>query len=70
MKEDQNITFIKSCKKENLVPTFTKVNLSINSRSYKLRYDISKLIIQTELENKHHEKRKLRTEILSIGIEL
>lgn len=70
MKEDQNITFIKSCKKENLVPTFTKVNLSINSRSYKLRYEISKLIIQTELENKHHEKRKLRTEILSIGIEL
>ena len=70
MKEDQNITFIKSCQKENLVPTFTKVNLSINSRSYKLRYEISKLIIQTELENKHHEKRKLRTEILSIRIEL
>lgn len=70
MKEDQNITFIKSCQKENLVPTFTKVNLSINSRSYKLRYEISKLIMQTELENKHHEKRKLRTEILSIGIEL
>ena len=70
MKEDQNITFMKSCKEENLVPTFTKVNLSINSRSYKLRYEISKLIIQTELENKHHEKRKLRTEILSIGIEL
>lgn len=70
MKEDQNITFIKSCQKENLVPTFTKVNLSINSRSYKLRYEISKLIMQTELENKHHEKRKLRTEILSIRIEL
>ena len=46
MKEDQNITFIKSCKKENLVPTFTKVNLSINSGSYKLKCEISKLIMQ------------------------
>lgn len=46
MKEDQNITFIKSCKKENLVPTFTKVNLSINSGSYKLKCKISKLIMQ------------------------
>ena len=46
MKEDQNITFIKSCKKENLVPTFTKVNLSINSGSYKLKCEISKLNMQ------------------------
>ena len=46
MKKDQNITFIKSCKKENLVPTFTKVNLSINSGSYKLKCEISKLIMQ------------------------
>lgn len=61
---------IKSCKKENLVPTFTKVNLSINSGSYKLKCEISKLITQTEWEYKHHEKRKLRAEILSIGIEL
>ena len=34
MKVDQNIKFIKSCKKEHLVPTFAKVNLSITSGSY------------------------------------
>ena len=31
---------------------------------------ISKLIMQTELDNKHHEKRKLRKEIRSTGIKL
>ena len=57
MKVDQDIKFIKSCKKEHLVPTFAKVNLSIKSGSYKLKCKILKLIMQTELENKHHENR-------------
>ena len=70
MKADQDIKFTKSCKKEHLVPTFAKVKLSMKSGSYKLDSKISKLIIQTELENKHHEKRKLRKEISSIGIKL
>ena len=70
MKVDQDIKFIKPCKKEHLVPKFAKVNLSIKSRSSKLKCKISKLIMQTELENKHHEKRKLRKEIHPIEIEL
>ena len=68
MKVDQGIKFIKFCKKEHLVPPLSKVNLSIKSGSYKLKCKISKLIMQTELENKHHEKRKLRKEICYIGI--
>ena len=70
MKVDQDIKFIKSCKKEHLVPTFAKVNLSVKSGSYKLKCKISKLIMQTELDNKHHEKRKLRKEIRSTGMKL
>ena len=60
MKAAQEIKFTKSCKKEHLVPTFAKVNLSIKSGSYELNCKISKLIMQKELDNKHHEKRKLR----------
>ena len=70
MKVDQGIKFIKFCKKEHLVPPFAKVNLSIKPGSYKLKCKISKLIMQTELENKHHEKRKLRKEISSTGMKL
>ena len=70
MKVNHDIKFIKSCKKEHLVPTVAKVNLSIKSGSFKLKCKISKLIMQTELENKHHEKRKLRKDIRSLGIRL
>ena len=35
MKVDQDIKFIKSCKKEHLVPRFAKINLYIKSGSYK-----------------------------------
>ena len=70
MKVDQDIKFIKSCEKEHLVPTFAKFNLSIKSGSYKLKCKISKLMMQTELENKHQEKRKLRKEIRSSRIKL
>ena len=60
MKAAQEIKFTKSCKKEHLVPTFAKVNLSIKSGSYELNFKISKLIMQTELDNKDHVMRKLR----------
>ena len=70
MKVDQDIEFIKPCKKEHLVPRFAKINLYIKSGSYKLKFKISKLIMQTKLDNKHHEKRKMREERRSVGIRL
>ena len=42
----------------------------MKSGSYMLKFEISKLIMQTKLDNKHHEKRKLRKEIRSVGIKL
>ena len=70
MKVDQDIKFIKPCKKEDVVLTFAKVNLSIKSGSSKLKCKISKLIMQTEFGNKHHEKRTLRKEIRPTEIKL
>ena len=37
MKVRADIKFIKSCKNENLIPTFSKVNLAIKSDSKKLK---------------------------------
>ena len=37
MKVQTDIRFIKSCKKENLIATFAKVNLAIKNGSRKLK---------------------------------
>ena len=37
MKVKADIKFAKSCKKENLTPTFTKVNLAIKNGSGKIK---------------------------------
>ena len=70
MKLNADIKFIKSCKKENLIPTFAKVNVSIKSGSYKLKRQIARLIMNAELQNKHIQKRKLKKEIKKICTEL
>ena len=45
MKLKADITYIKSCKKEEVTPTFAKVNLSIKSGTYKLKKKIAKLVM-------------------------
>ena len=65
-----DIKFIKTCKKERLIPTYAKVNMSITNATHKLRRKISLLVMNTELENKYSEKRKLKKEIKKICIDL
>ena len=65
-----DIVYIKSCKKENLIPSFAKVNLSIKSGGYKLKKKVAKLLMDTELQDKHYQIRKIRNEIRSIAISL
>ena len=48
-----NIAFIKLCKKDQLIPTFTKVSLSIRNGTYKLERKIARLVMKTELQNKY-----------------
>ena len=57
------IAFTKLCKKEQLIPTFAKVNVSIRNGTCKLKRKIAHLVMVTELQNKHREKRKLRKDI-------
>ena len=61
-----DIGFIKLCKKTQLIPTFANVNASIGNRKYRLKRKVSRLVMQTELQNKHREKRKLRKDNQSI----
>ena len=63
-----DIAFIKLCKKEQLIPTFAKVNVSIQNDTYKLKRKIARLVMETVLQNKHREKRKLRKDIRSINM--
>ena len=50
-------------KKEQLTPTFTKVKLSIKNADKKLQVEIAKLSMETELQDKHHAKRKMKIAI-------
>ena len=56
MKLNTNIKFIKQWKKENLIATLAKVSVSIKSGSYKLKRKIARLVMNTELQNKHIQK--------------
>ena len=63
-----DIAFIKLCKKEQFIPLFAKVNVSIQNDTYKLKRKIARLVMETVLQNKHREKRKLRKDIRSINM--
>ena len=70
MKVQVDRKFIKSCKKENLAPVFAKVNLVIKCGSRKLKLHLARIIMECEMENKHHEKNKLKKEIVAISNQL
>ena len=59
MKVSADIRYIKTCKKEQLMPTLA----FLNNVSFKLRKKIAGLIMEAEMKNKHLEKRKLRKEM-------
>ena len=61
-----DIRFIKSCKNENIIPAFAKVNLSVKHGNYKLQLRTTRIVMETELQNKHREKSKLKKEIKNI----
>ena len=63
-----DIAFVKLCKKEQVIPTFAKVNVSIRSGAYKLKRKIACLVMEAELEKKHREKCKLRKDIRSTNV--
>lgn len=55
-----NIKFMRTCQKEYLVPTFAN---TIRHRSKKLKAKISRFILETELQSKYEQKKKIRKKI-------
>ena len=66
----KDINFIKTCKKEDLLPTFAKVKLAIKSGNKKIQQKIATITLNTELQQKHHEKGKLKREIRQLSMKL
>ena len=65
-----DIVCIKSCKKEDLIPTFAKVNLANKIAGYKLKKKVVKPVMVTELQDKHYQILKIRKELRTIAISL
>ena len=55
-KVNEDIKFIKICKKEDLLPKFAKIQLSVRSGSMKLKRKIARLITKVELQSKDLER--------------
>ena len=70
MKIEADISFIKACKAEQLIPTFTKVKLSIKSANRKLQYTMARLVMEGEIKDKHNSKKKLKNIIRSLTFDL
>ena len=70
MKVTADIKFIKLCKVEKIIPTFAEVNLSIKSGSRKLKLRIARLMMESGIQSKHLEKKKLKKELRLACIQL
>ena len=68
IKLQEDIKFVKPCKQENLIPTFANVKLAIKPGKTKLKKKITRLILETELQNKYFEKRKLKKDVTEVNI--
>ena len=63
MKVQVDIKFIKLCKQENLIPTFANIELSLKLSNGKLKKCIARIVMETEIQNKHREKKSFKKEI-------
>ena len=68
MKINADIKYIKSCKKEELIPRVAKVNLALKNWTTRLKKKIAKLVMEAELQNKHTERKARKKELRSISV--
>ena len=54
MKLKADIIYIKSCKKEESIPDFAKVNLALKSGRFKIKKKIAKLVMEAEIQDKQY----------------
>ena len=65
-----DIDFIIKCKREGLILTFASVKLAIRHGIQRLRRNIARKIMESELQHKHIEKRKIKNKILETTLNL
>ena len=70
MKIEADISVIKACKEEQLIPTFAKGKLSIKSANRELQYKMAKLVMEAELKDKHNSKKKLENILRRLTFDL
>ena len=70
MKLQADIKFIKTCKKEYLIPTLANVKLATRSGNKRLKLRLLRIIMEAEVQQKHREKSKVKKETRSIDISL
>ena len=61
-----DIKFIKCCNRDNLVPKFARISNGVVNNNKKLNGKVTSIIIKTELQKKHREKRDLLKEIKTL----
>ena len=66
-KISKDINLIKTYKIEDLIPTFAKL---IKSGNKKIQQKIARIIIIMKLQQKYHEKRKLKRDIIQLSMKL
>ena len=55
---------------EHLIPTFAKVNIGIKHEIPKLKVKVTYVFMQTEIQNKHDQKRKIKKDMRDIKFKL
>ena len=65
-----DLKFIKTCKKEELVSTFANVRLSVKHGSAKLKKRTSRIIMESKMQVKYQENKKLKQEIKALNTQL
>ncbi len=58
-----DLTFLTTCKRNKLIPTFAKPKISIKT-NYAVRWKIATTIIDAEIRNKQRKQDKLKKELL------
>ena len=65
-KVNQDIRFIKTCRRENLIPTFAKVKIAFKINNSKLKQKLARIKLDTKLQQKHKQRRKLKREVIKL----
>ena len=61
---------MRTCKREEFIPTFPNVRLSVKHGSAKPKKRISRIIMESEMQVQYQEKKKLKQEIEAFSTQL